>query len=115
MFMRSVSTAYVSYYNRKYQRIGPLFQGRYKASIIDVDSYLQHISRYIHRNPSDYSHYKYSSYKAITEEWNVNWLSSTELLETFEGTLSDYVDFTADYEDYKSMLDEIKHDLAGGY
>ena len=110
--MRSVGTSYVAYYNRKYERIGPLFQGRYKASLIDSDTYLQHISRYIHLNPKDYTTYNYSSYQAIVKNWNVEWLDSDELLSTFEGTRSDYAAFVADYEDYKEMLDEIKHDLA---
>lgn len=112
LLMRSVATSYVAYFNRKYQRIGSLFQGRYKASLIDSDEYLQHISRYIHRNPKDYTGYPYSSYKAITQSWIVEWLSSEELLDTFEGTRKDYVEFVADYQDYKSMLDEIIPELA---
>lgn len=112
LLMRSVATAYVSYFNRKYKRVGPLFQGRYKASMIDSDTYLQHISRYIHLNPREYEKYKYSSYKAIVENWNVGWLATEELMNTFEGTRKDYAEFVADYEDHKAMLDEIKHDLA---
>lgn len=110
--MRSVSTAYARYFNNKYQRVGPVFQSNFKASLINSDMYLMHISRYIHLNPKDYKIYKYSSYKAITESWSVEWLSTEELMNTFDGTRKDYAEFVADYEDYKEMLDAIKDGLA---
>lgn len=50
-FMRTLSTSYTMYFNARYDRVGSLFQGRYKARLIDNDAYLQHISRYIHLNP----------------------------------------------------------------
>ena len=45
--MRSIGTAYSMYFNKRYERSGTLFQGRYKAKAIDSDAYWQHISRYI--------------------------------------------------------------------
>ena len=50
-FMRSLITKYSKYFNRKYDRVGPLFQGRYKAILIKSTEYLLHLSRYIHCNP----------------------------------------------------------------
>ena len=50
-FMRALMTSYVSYFNAKYGRTGPLFQGRYKAILVPNDDYLLHLSRYIHLNP----------------------------------------------------------------
>lgn len=52
-FMRSLSTRYSMYFNKKYNRIGKLFQGHYKAILIKNDSYLLHLSRYIHLNPKE--------------------------------------------------------------
>ena len=46
--MRGVMTAYSRYFNKKYQRSGSLFESRYKASLITSDTYLFHVSRYIH-------------------------------------------------------------------
>src|SRR5690349_16275253 len=46
--MRAVTGAYTIFYNKKYKRIGPLFQSRFKASHILDEAYLLHISRYIH-------------------------------------------------------------------
>ncbi len=42
---------YTSYFNRKYKKWGHLFQGRYKAILVDKDSYLLELVRYIHLNP----------------------------------------------------------------
>src|SRR3989338_1693069 len=39
------------YFNKKYNRLGSAFQGRFKAKLIDTDEYLLHVSRYIHLNP----------------------------------------------------------------
>jgi len=50
-FMRHFNISYTSYYNWKHGRRGHLYQGRYKAFLVDADQYLQEISRYIHLNP----------------------------------------------------------------
>lgn len=50
-FMRKVSTGYSMYFNITRKRTGSLFQGRFKAKIIESDDYLSHLSRYIHLNP----------------------------------------------------------------
>jgi putative transposase len=68
-YMLCLNTAYVSYYNKKYQRHGHLFQGRFESKIIDSDQYALTLSAYIHNNPHDIEgfsgreeEYKYSSY-----------------------------------------------------
>ena len=50
-FMRHFNISYTSYSNRAHHRSGHLYQGRYKAFLIDADSYLLDVSRYIHLNP----------------------------------------------------------------
>ena len=50
-FMRKVGTGYAMYFNEKYKRTGSLFENRYKAILIDSDSYFLHLTRYIHLNP----------------------------------------------------------------
>lgn len=109
-FMRSISTAYTMYFNLKYKRVGPLFQGAYKASLITSDPYLLHISRYIHLNPREYNTYKYSSYQDYLNNPRTNWLKPEKILALFEG--SNYGSFVRDHEDHKAMLDEIKNELA---
>jgi hypothetical protein len=46
-----LNVSYAAYYNKKHRRSGHLFQGRFKATLIDTDEYLTPLSRYIHLNP----------------------------------------------------------------
>jgi REP element-mobilizing transposase RayT len=50
-FMHRFNTAYISFFNKQHDRVGHLYQGRYKAILIDAHSYLLELSRYIHLNP----------------------------------------------------------------
>ena len=68
--MRHINGAYTTYFNIKRARRGHLFQGRYKAILVDKDSYAKELSRYIHLNPvrAEMVHtpgaYPWSSYNA---------------------------------------------------
>ncbi|MCL5784741.1 MAG: transposase [Patescibacteria group bacterium] len=50
-FMNSLGIRYAMYFNRKYTRVGALFQDVYKAVLVESDPQLLNLSRYIHRNP----------------------------------------------------------------
>ena len=50
-FMRHFNISYTSHYNRRHNRVGHLYQGRYKSILVQKDSYLSMVSRYIHLNP----------------------------------------------------------------
>lgn len=68
--MRHINGIYTQRRNRLYKTDGPLFRGRYKAILIDSDSYLLHLSKYIHMNPKkakivdSLDKYAWSSYSA---------------------------------------------------
>ena len=49
--MRHLGGVFTQRFNRKHQRDGPLFRGRFKAILVDADEYLLAVARYIHRNP----------------------------------------------------------------
>jgi putative transposase len=49
--LHHVNGAYTTYYNVKRRRSGHLFQGRYRALLVEKESYCQELSRYIHLNP----------------------------------------------------------------
>ena len=49
--MRHINGAYTTYFNIKRARSGHLFQGRYKAILVERDEYAKELSRYIHLNP----------------------------------------------------------------
>lgn len=50
-FMEKLATGYSMYFNKKYERVGPLFQGRFKGEHVDNDEYLKYLYAYIHLNP----------------------------------------------------------------
>ena len=49
--VRHINGAYTVYFNKRHHRFGHLFQGRYKAILVDADEYAGELSRYIHLNP----------------------------------------------------------------
>ncbi|WP_448571055.1 transposase [Trichothermofontia sp.] len=49
--MMRLSVAYTKAMNRRYNRVGVLFQGQFQAIAVDSDEYLYHLTRYIHLNP----------------------------------------------------------------
>lgn len=54
-FLKSLSTRYVMYFNKKYKRVGPLFEGKYKGVLIKSSEQLLYVTKYIHRNPLEMS------------------------------------------------------------
>jgi REP element-mobilizing transposase RayT len=69
-----LNTSYTNYFNKRMGRVGHLFQGRYKAILVEKDSYALELSRYIHLNPvrarlaADPSDYPRSSFRSYVEE-----------------------------------------------
>lgn len=123
--MRALSNSYVIYFNTKYDRTGPLFSGRYKAVLVEEDSYLLHLTRYIHLNPLDLNYtrsdlviYPYSSYADYLGKKNTDWLHPEEILSFFKTTQSEnskdilsYQSFVEDSEgDSKEILAELALD-----
>jgi hypothetical protein len=49
--MHGLNGGYTGYFNRKYGRVGHLFQGRYRGILVEKDRYLIPLSRYVHLNP----------------------------------------------------------------
>ena len=79
--MRHIDGVYTQRYNKKHGQDGQLFRGRYKSILVDGDSYLLEIVRYIHRNPvkaglvTALTHYEWSSHKgylSVSKKWD--WL-----------------------------------------
>lgn len=65
--IHKLCTSYGMYFNKKYERVGHIFQNRFKSIGIDTEEYLLNLVRYIHRNPekdgiSKLNQYKWSSY-----------------------------------------------------
>lgn len=107
--MRSVATAYTMYFNRKYKRHGHLFQSVFKASRITDESYLLHITRYIHMNPRNYLRYSWSSIAYFLGHQAPDWLHPERVNDM---TPHRYREFLREYESKRAELELLKDDLA---
>lgn len=110
-FIKSLLTAYVNYFNKRYKRRGPLFESRFKAAVVNRDEYLLHVSRYIHLNPRSWKRYKHSSLHHIAKGTEPEWLQTERVL-SLHTSRQAYVNFVADYEKSKKDVDSIKSNLA---
>jgi len=118
--MRHINGAYTTYFNVKRDRSGHLFQGRYKAILVDIDEYAKELSRYIHLNPvrakmvETPEDYDWSSYKIyIGKQRSAKWLYRDFILgyfgkkvSTAQKSYQDFVSALTDQE-YNSPLDEV--------
>jgi REP element-mobilizing transposase RayT len=88
--MRQLNGVYTQYYNRKHNRVGHVFQGRYKGILVERDTYLLELARYVVLNPvragmtKNINAWKWSSYKAmIGEVTSQPWLETDWILGEF--------------------------------
>ena len=114
--MKRLATAYVMYFNKKYLRVGSLFQNTYKATLIETDEYLLHLSRYIHLNPAKTIFKKinfkeFTSYPYYLGQKHASWIKPQEILRYFRSArrknLKDILSYQSFVEDYKESSVEI--------
>jgi putative transposase len=114
-FLSKLANSYTKYFNTKYNRVGPLFQGSFKAVRIESDEQLLHISRYIHLNPlidyliKDLKTYPYSSYPEFLGI-KTGYSHKKYILSNFS-KLSDYEKFVLDQEDYGRTIKNMERQL----
>ena len=100
--MKRIATRFVYWYNIKYQRVGHLFQDRFKSEPVENDAYFLTVLRYIHQNPikaglcKKPESYEYSSYN--------------EFLQTSDFIDSDFVFDMIDREQFISLNNENSFD-----
>lgn len=115
-FLANFTNSYTKYFNTKHERNGPLFQGLFKAVIIETDEQLVHLSRYIHLNPSTSSiveidklkGYKWSSFPEYLTLVEEKICTSEEILGFFKNA-ENYEKFVFNQASYAKELHKIKH------
>ena len=118
-FMRSLSTKYAMYFNKKNKRVGPLFQGIYKAVLITNEGQFIELSKYIHRNPlkilgesQKLVEYPYSSYRNYLGIIRQSWVHPENITCSYSTTnpRNSYQNFveesTSEFEDAPSITME---------
>lgn len=92
--MQVLSQRYTGWINYRYDRVGHLFQGRFRAILVDKDGYLRELVRYIHlnpvragiaSNPIDYQECSHRAYVAIPKK-PIAWLTTEPVLRQFGTT-----------------------------
>jgi len=96
--LHNLSFRYTRWINTQQARSGPVFQGRYKAILVDADQYLLQLIRYIHLNPvraglvKDPVAYPWSSHRAYLGREELPWLSKDWVLSYFTKRLGSLLD-----------------------
>lgn len=112
-FISQLSNSYTKYFNTKYRRIGPLFQGAFKAVLVETDEQFIHLSRYIHLNPvvsgltKRLNDYHWSSYLEYIN--GKGFYCSPEEILSFYPSPDSYTEFCEDQIDYGTSLEILKH------
>lgn len=117
--MQNISQRYTYWFNKQHGRAGHVFQGRYKAVLVDKDAYLRELIRYIHLNPvrakisNDPLDYPLSSHAAyVGKKSPPEWLSIDQGLAQFGRTESDaraaYLHFMGQTTE-EDLLEQLRH------
>lgn len=115
-FISNLANSYTRFFNTKHERIGPLFEGIFKAVRIESEEQLIHTSRYIHLNPvssfliepEDLETYQWSSYPEFLGLSDKNLVTKDLILNLFS-SIEAYKKFVLDQVDYARRLGLIKH------
>jgi len=112
LFVQKLANSYVFYFNRKYERSGHLFQGRFKSEPVDNDVYFKTVLRYILQNPEkgmnkDFTNYSWSSYKEICKSKYPKITNTSYIFDLF-GSQSETIAFISLSEKHKCMEYENK-------
>lgn len=115
-FVANFTNSYTKYFNTRHERIGPLFQGLFKAVHIEGDEQFIHVSRYIHLNPvssfliepEELKSYEWSSFPEYMGLSNKN-ISSPKLVLDLFPSKERYKQFVLNQVDYARKLEQIKH------
>jgi putative transposase len=96
-FGRRLLGGYASWFNRRHGRAGYLFQGRFKSTLVDADSYLLELVRYVHLNPvraglvsrlEDLDHNAWSGHAALVGTHPNDWQETGFVLQQFAASVS---------------------------
>ena len=112
-YMKHINASYAIYFNKKYQRTGHLWQGRFKSWFVTQESYLYALVAYIEYNPikakivKKLGEYKYSSYPAFSEQVEpISCLRSSLVFEKYPN-ITERIEFIQ-YAHDERILDEIR-------
>lgn len=116
--MQSIGIRYSLYFNKKYDRVGHLFQNRFLSKTIETREYFLILCRYIHRNPKDmgiydFIKYKWSSYQEYLKESKI--INSKKLLSFFSENLEEakkeFINFHKIHIEGKEIYEKVEYEF----
>jgi len=115
--LKWINIKFAGKYNYKYQRVGHVFQGRFKSEIIDTEEYFLQVIRYIHNNPikakitAKAQSYEWSSYNSYIGNKNsiIKAAEMQKVIALFSNSIKNFVNFHFEEDDSEFL--EIKEDL----
>jgi putative transposase len=116
MFVGNFMNAYTKYYNTRYERTGPLFQGVFKAVFVESEDQLAHVARYIHLNPvaasiinpAQLETYQWFSHQAYLNSKPDQYIDKNSI-KLMQSLVPDYKTFVTDQISYSKELSRMKH------
>ena len=98
LFMQKLATGYSMYFNKKYERTGSLWEGRFKAEHANNDEYLKYLFAYIHLNPM----------KLVEPKWREIGVTDAVRVRKYlkEYQYSSYVDYLGEDREEKLILNK---------
>lgn len=108
--MRALGSAYALFFNRRHDRVGHLFQDRFKSEPVEDERYLLTVVRYIHQNPvragmSPTCDYRWSSYPAYLGARDESGQTSCDLVLALFGSTDELVRFHKEIDDSDKCVD----------
>lgn len=102
IMMKSLTVSYSNYFNKKYERIGHLFENRFKSYAIEDESYLKNVVRYIHKNPENAGIKPYawtSYYEYINNKQKM--IDTKQVMSLFEYSIENFKIYHSRYEKHE--------------
>ena len=120
--MRQLNGVYTQYFNRQHHKVGHVFQGRFKGILVEKDSYLLELSRYVVLNPiragmvNDIEDWNWSSFLLMCHQCEVpSWMETDWILSQFsqnrKDAIAQYINFIRDGIGLPTIWGEIKKQI----
>lgn len=116
--IQSISISYSSYFSKKYEKVGHLFQNRFLSKNIETREYLLEVVRYVHQNPlkakiANTDKYKWSSYQEYV--YNDKIINSNLILSIFGNTKQEAIKNFIFFHSYneEKLNDDVEYEMIG--
>ena len=107
---------YVAYFNRKYERSGPLVQDRFKSKNVENLKYFLEVCRYVHKNPENAgiaktSEYQWSSYQEYIGNQRI--INKSVLLHYFNNDIDNFIKYSNKVNNIADILELSEYEILG--